>query len=819
MLRYRLDDLGWYQFEWLCQSLLKASLGLALECWGGAHSDLGRDAYCKVDLPFPSKSSMTPGPFCFQVKFVEEANSSGADPVKLLIGAIYKEASLIRKRINSKSIVSPKCYVLLTNVDLDKDIREEVERIIGEVIPEALVVTQGANDVCSLLDDNPKVRTAFPQLLGIRDFSELLSNVVNKPVLEKSKFSRERASELAKVFVPTEAYNKTISILIEHSFVVLTGPPEMGKTAIARMIGLVKLGENWQYIEVKKPEEFSRLYDEKEKQIFLVDDAFGSTEFYAHMAREWEGDMDLVLSRVNPTHWLIWTSRSEPLKKAISKMHLQGKASKFPEPAKIIVDAKELSKREKALILYRHAKNAGLSEAGKKIIRDTAQMVVISEHFTPERIRRFIDERMEEILKSNDEKNTLKDKILKAVNDVIAEPTDRMEKSFELLDEKEQIFLVAMLDAGSHGAFKSELENSFRKFTENDSSIDWEQMADVLTTHFLRKTSRPKLEDEFKVIEAVFYDWMHPSWRDLVIDCLVKKSGLRNLFLRNCGLRGLELAFSEAGGSDGKRFWPLIVTEEDFKCASEAVERVLSDCDLSKIGNALEMFSSILDNFRQKTVDKNFLDELKLENLIKVGLANCRRRWDDGKYIFNSSDLGIFYELSEKINPLPPGPDLSETWKASCKSVLNDLEDFKDGSTFDSENANELFQLFDLIEKNEPRFLRRIRGKDQDFLNIEKYLEKIYLYYNTENITVSDRDEFLFHLRNFNEIKNFLNASKIFFPGQLSFLGELFERVDNVRDDFLFSYSSEYGDREEDENLDRTGPEDPLDLQSLFSDL
>ena len=23
MIRYRLDDLGWYQFEWLCQSLLK----------------------------------------------------------------------------------------------------------------------------------------------------------------------------------------------------------------------------------------------------------------------------------------------------------------------------------------------------------------------------------------------------------------------------------------------------------------------------------------------------------------------------------------------------------------------------------------------------------------------------------------------------------------------------------------------------------------------------------------------------------------------------------------------------------------------------
>jgi hypothetical protein len=31
MIRYKLDDLGWYQFEALMQSLLKAELGLGVE--------------------------------------------------------------------------------------------------------------------------------------------------------------------------------------------------------------------------------------------------------------------------------------------------------------------------------------------------------------------------------------------------------------------------------------------------------------------------------------------------------------------------------------------------------------------------------------------------------------------------------------------------------------------------------------------------------------------------------------------------------------------------------------------------------------------
>jgi hypothetical protein len=52
MIRYRLDDLGWYQFEWLVQSLLKAEAGTAVESWGG-HGDQGRDAYTASRLKFP----------------------------------------------------------------------------------------------------------------------------------------------------------------------------------------------------------------------------------------------------------------------------------------------------------------------------------------------------------------------------------------------------------------------------------------------------------------------------------------------------------------------------------------------------------------------------------------------------------------------------------------------------------------------------------------------------------------------------------------------------------------------------------------------
>ena len=70
MIRYRLDELGWFQFEWLVQSVLKAELGLAVESWGGS-GDRGRDAYCRTPLRFPIRDVASDGPFLFQVKFAE----------------------------------------------------------------------------------------------------------------------------------------------------------------------------------------------------------------------------------------------------------------------------------------------------------------------------------------------------------------------------------------------------------------------------------------------------------------------------------------------------------------------------------------------------------------------------------------------------------------------------------------------------------------------------------------------------------------------------------------------------------------------------
>jgi hypothetical protein len=313
VLRYRLDELGWFQFELLIQSLMKAQLGLGIESWGGP-GDQGRDAYFDGVLRYPTQNKED-GPFLFQVKFVQGANAAGAVPRKPLLQAVNAECRRIYNRISRGTWRGPNHYVLVTNVTPSSSLRTEIQRCLTAADGEMSVHIHGGTDVCDMLDRQPALRRAFPQLLSIRDLDSLLADIVNKDVLERSRLACDSASDLVPVFVPTSAYKRTWRILQRHRFAVLEGPPEMGKTAIAWMITLIQLLKDWDAIVCDEPQDFFRSLKRQRSQIFVADDAFGRTEYDPSRGQHWERDLDKVLRALDSHHWLIWTSRKHILER------------------------------------------------------------------------------------------------------------------------------------------------------------------------------------------------------------------------------------------------------------------------------------------------------------------------------------------------------------------------------------------------------------------------------------------------------------------------------------------------------------------------
>jgi hypothetical protein len=480
---YRLDDLGWYQFERLCQALLRAKYGAALEAWGGG-KDFGRDAYWPGALSFPDPKTSAEGPFIFQAKFVSNANAAGAQPYNAIASAVRSEMERIQDRISRGTWEHPNHYHLLTNAPMGAAPRSDLTAIIRETLKKAAVIIHGATDLAASLDDSPAIRISYPQILGLRDLRALLAAEVNADIVNRSTISLDLVSKLAQVYVATEAYNQTLHVLDQHGFAVLTGPPEMGKTATAWMVALARFTSGWEVYDCRGPAEVFRVHKSSERQLFLADDAFGSTEYRPDIAAEWAAQLDRLVTICGPKHWIIWTSRPAPLRIGMERLHLQGVGASFPDPMQVQVDAAELSVAEKAQILYRHAKAAGLGEEAIELIKGSANAIVESVHFTPERIRRLVSEQMSSVMSVEPVKR--REHLRKVVAEGLQEPSSAMRTSFNVLPPESRTLLVAMLNGSNRAMKLGELDNIRRKLTGRAPEESTEKVAQLIDDHFVR---------------------------------------------------------------------------------------------------------------------------------------------------------------------------------------------------------------------------------------------------------------------------------------------------------------------------------------------
>jgi hypothetical protein len=637
---YNLDILGGLQFEQLVQLLLLAELGLGVESWGGS-ADHGKDAYCESELNFPNRRVTNPGPFIFQAKFISGANAAGARFEKDLLGAVAKEVELIENRLKIKKWKIPQHYGFFTNAPITARQREKVRERLQAALPKTKITIQGALGICNLLDLNISVARAFPQILSLRDLTDLLRTVVRNSSIQRSEGVIKESEALTKVFVPTRAYERAWQVLLKHNFVVLEGPPEMGKTAIAWMIAAVQLTQKWEAIDCDGPDDLFEAYSSSKKQLFVADDAFGTTEYETTRGSNWGRNLHKILPKLNSTHRLVLTSRMHILKKALQEMSLQGRAATFPKPAEVIVNASRIDRKERALILYRHARAAGLEEAAKNIVRNNAEEVIENSHFTPERIKRFVGERLPDLMRRLADGDISESDIPNEIDEAIERPTDRMEKTFSKLNSNQKWLLIALLDC-ERGPSLEELESAYRRFSEIQRPIAEE--VQLLEEGFLQ--SNPGI------------DWIHPSYRDLVINELEKDETAANHFLEHCALPGIYLAVSVAGGAAGKRQFPLMSGPKSWDILQGRMLQLIRQSTPVEISSLLSILSTAILSA------EDVPDILgRLSGMLTECCSEAKVRLDKLNQAIPSFILKGIFDSTMRLNPPAPMPSLYESLK------------------------------------------------------------------------------------------------------------------------------------------------------------
>jgi hypothetical protein len=464
---YAFDRLGFLQFEQLCASLLRIRSGIDAETWSG-EADVCRTVLSGERLGPPLTPNALPPPVLIHCVWVRDLGwREVLDAVDTL--AAHRPADI--------SVAAS--YLLVTNADTPSWARQAIgdtfrrhAAAICDRKPRIAVL--GAAQLSALVDATPELRRTMPSLLGLRELAQLIA----PDVAERSSIDLGAASTLAPVFVPTRAHRRALEVLDRHRFAVLTGPPEMGKTAIARTIGLAQMTVGWEAHECVSPAQLAQRWDATRPQLFIADDAFGSTEYRPDSAERWAVSMERTLRSLDESHWLIWTSRPAPLRAGLARLHRERGAERFPAPAEVLVDAAALDPTEKTLILFRHAKAADLSSPRRAAIRSSGAELVAHPHFTPERIRRLIAAL--QALPRDDAG------VAELAHDSLGEVTASMATSFAALGAEHRDLLVAMLDTPPGPVTERDLTAALRRHHEGALTHPPAELVDRLTDHFLR---------------------------------------------------------------------------------------------------------------------------------------------------------------------------------------------------------------------------------------------------------------------------------------------------------------------------------------------
>jgi hypothetical protein len=606
---YRFDELGWLQFDRLCAALLDLDADVS------DARDFGRVGLVPDGVVPPAVTARLAAPTLVVVAWLPPVGRwSGRRRLRRLVAAELERAP--RASVGS--------LLLVTNTE---------EPIDGVPVP---VVRVGPARLGQLLDADSQLRLRVPSVLGIRE----LDGVIAQKVAVRSTADVAAAAELSRVFVPTRAYARALDVLEHRHFAVLAGPPEMGKTAIARMVAFARLTTGWEAHECIRPEQLWSVFARDRPQIFIADDAFGSTEYRPDAAERWSLELDRVLRAMDDRHWLIWTSRPAPLKAGLRRIHREHGLERFPQPAEVQVDAAALGVDEKALILFRHAKAAALRQPAVELVRTHGWTIVSHPHFTPERIRRFVRERLGELASRRAAERELRE----AVATEIREPTGAMAASFAALPSEHRAVLVALLDAPPGPVPERHLAAAVRRHSEGGFSRPPADVLDRLTDHFVR------------VVPAAGVAWVHPSWRDLVIAELAEAAVARRRFLERCGVDGVLLALSVAGGAAGERVLPLLRDDGDWDTLIARVGEIAAGLDDA---SAIRLLTSLSAAF-----DADLPERARAEVIAVAALALERvaAAWDDMHVTLGVGALEAWFALADRLPEQRSAPTVVRTW-------------------------------------------------------------------------------------------------------------------------------------------------------------
>ena len=339
--------------------------------------DGGRDGAFHGEWVSEDGESLS-GSFTVQCKFTVQADKR----IKLsdLTDELEKAERLAKKGLSDN-------YILFTNSKLTGENEERIREAFENIPGVKRVKCYGRERITQIIRESSRLRMLVPRVYGLGDLSQILDE---RAYCQAQEILSSLGDDLGK-FIITDAYRQSAKALVKHGFVLLLGEPMCGKSTIAAMLSMGALDE-WgcSTVKVLHADDFVRHFNPDEKQLFWVDDAFGSTQFDRNRTVDWNQAFSHVNAAIR-RHGskVIFTSRNYIYRSA--KTCLKESVLPVMKESQVVIHVEGLTKEEREQILYNHIRLGRQPRLYKTRLKPFLAGVAHNEKFSPEIARRLGD--------------------------------------------------------------------------------------------------------------------------------------------------------------------------------------------------------------------------------------------------------------------------------------------------------------------------------------------------------------------------------------------------------------------------------------------